>query len=126
MVMVARERAVSSIALWGALLSGPVAWLLDEGIALLIEATTCSGAHPAAVSVRVGLVAVGFAALACIGGGALVATRLLQAMNGGEAQASIRLERSRFLAMAALLLGGVSAFGVLLRLVTAFMGEVCS
>lgn len=112
--------------LWGALLAGPIAWLLDEGVALLIEATVCSGAHPVAPVARMALVAVGITALACIAAGALVATRSRGVPDGTNGETSIRVERSRFLAMAALLLAAVSGFGVLLRLVTALAGAVCS
>lgn len=111
---------------WFALLAGPIAWVLDEGIALVIEANTCvGGAHSAPALARVALIVTGLLALCLIGAGAAAAMRAHRSMDSGDRPAAIRVERSRFLAAAAFLLAGVSAFGVLLRLIAALSGGVC-
>ncbi len=117
---------VSARTLWLTLLAGPIAWVADEGIALVIEANVCSGpVHAAPGIARVTLVVVALAALAAIALAALTAVRSLRSLDSGDHAVSIRLERSRFLTIAALLLAGVAAFGVTLRLIAALAGIVC-
>lgn len=112
--------------LWFTLLTGPVAWVADEGIALVIEANVCSGpVHAAPGIARVTLVIVALAALVGVALAALTAMRSLRAMDSEDHAVSTRLERSRFLMIAALLLAGVAAFGVTLRLIAALAGIVC-
>ncbi|CAN5882618.1 hypothetical protein BH11GEM1_BH11GEM1_22830 [soil metagenome] len=126
MVNAHAQHLVSTRTSWLTLLAGPIAWMADEGIALVIEANVCSGpVHATPGVARVALVVVALAALAGIALAALTATRALRAMDSGDHADSVRLERSRFLTIAALLLAGVAAFGVALRLVAVLAGVVC-
>jgi hypothetical protein len=114
-------------ALWFALLAGPVAWLTDESIALLVDANACSGtlhATPGAL-VRVGLAILGMVSLAAIAAGMIWAARMLSDPRRLGSIAPAVAERIRFLAICALLLGALGAFGVLLRLATSLSAPVC-
>lgn len=124
MVMDAAPRLVAPRAMWLALLAGPVAWILDEGISLLIEADVCSrAAAPGATAVRLALIVVGVVALGVMGIGVRSAMKSLRFLESG--QRAVAVERLRFLAIATLLLAAVCAFGVTLRVVAAVVGSVC-
>jgi len=110
---------------WLIVLAGPLAWIADESIALVIDAGVCSastGRAPAAAQVL--LIAVAVVALGVTILGASSALRLHRSI--GDEATSIRAERTRFLAIAGVLLAGVSGYGVLLRLLAALAGGVCT
>ena len=110
---------------WLVVLAGPLAWVTDEGIALVIEADVCSAnVRHAPAAAQLILVGVAVVALAAILLGAASALRTRRLLDG--ATASVQTERAGFLALAALLLAGVSAFGVLLRLIASLAGGVCA
>ena len=110
---------------WLVVLAGPLAWMIDEGIALVIEADVCSAnvrhAPAAAQTILIGLAVAALAAIMLGAASALRTRRLLDV-----ATTSVQTERAGFLALAALLLAGVSAFGVLLRLIASLAGGVCA
>lgn len=109
---------------WLVVLAGPLAWAIDEAIALVIEADVCSATAPhSSVPTQSVLVAIALAALGAIALGAVSALRTRRAL---DASTSLRDGRMRFIAVAALLLAGVSAFGVVLRLVASLVGGVCA
>ena len=74
--------AVTPRALWIAVLAGPVAWMFDEGVALVIEARACAGPLRAAAPLApVALSIVAIVALFVVAGGlgsARQSLRLLQ------------------------------------------------
>ena len=110
---------------WLAVLAGPLAWALDEGIALVIDADVCAtNARHVPAATQVALIALAVAALAIIVVGALSALRMYRSID--EDASSIRAERTRFMAMGALLLAGVSGYGVILRLLAALAGGLCA
>jgi hypothetical protein len=124
MVASAVAPVVSPRALWFAVLAGPVAWLLDESIALIIAANACSGpVHSPSAVVRPVLAMVAVAALLCNGLGAVTARRILRAFRERTERADLRI---RFLAIGALMLCGVTAFGIVLRLLAALMRPDCA
>lgn len=127
MVAVARVRHRGRASLWLALVSGPLAWLLDEGICLVITANVCSGplhVVPTWLVVPV-FGGVGLLALAAIAIGTLTARGWMDDRRA-DARPAIAVERAQFLAHAAVLLGSLSAFGVLLRMMSAFASPACS
>ena len=123
--MVAESRAESPVQIrWLVMLAGPLAWAIDEAIALVIEADVCSATTsrvPGATQAV--LIAIALAALCAIAFGAASALRTRRSLDNAT---SARAERTRFIVLAALLLGGVSAFGVVLRLVASLVGGVCA
>ena len=120
-------RARGMASLWLALVSGPLAWLLDEGICLVVTANVCSGPlHVVPVEMMVPVFSgIGVVALAGIASGMMTARGWMHEMRAG-AHPAIAVERARFLAQAAVLLGGLTAFGVLLRFISALASPVCS
>ena len=110
---------------WLVVLAGPLAWAIDEGVALVIEADVCSAnLRHAPAAAQLILVGVAVVALAAILLGAASALRTRRLLDG--ATASVETERTGFLAVAALLLAGISAFGVVLRLIASLAGGVCA
>jgi hypothetical protein len=124
MVVVGAVPVVSPRALWFAVLGGPIAWLLDESIALVITASVCAGPmHSSSTIIRPALVLVAVGALLCDGIAAITARGILRASRERTDRAG---QRVTFLAMGALMLCGVTAFGIVLRLVAALMRPGCA
>jgi hypothetical protein len=109
---------------WLAVLAGPLAWALDEGIALVIDADVCAtNARHVPALTQVILIALAVLALAVMLAGATSAWRMYRSVDEGAG--SIRAERTRFMALGALLLATVSAYGVGLRLLASLAGGLC-
>ncbi len=118
--------AVTPRALWIAVLAGPLAWTLDEGIALVIEARACAGPLRAtAPLVPVTLVIVAIIALIVVAGGVLSARRSLRSVDGGAAETR-SADRMRFVIRAGILLAALAAYGIVLRLVTSLVNPGCA
>ena len=118
--------AVTARALWIAVLGGPLAWVLDEGVALVIEARACAGPLRAAsplVPVMLSVVAV--VALCGVVGGVHSANRSLRFLRqtGADPRSA---ERTRFIARAGILLGGLAAYGIVLRWLTSLVNPGCA
>ena len=110
---------------WLVVLAGPLAWVIDEGIALVIEADVCSaGARRAPPITEPVLIAL---AVVALGAMMLAARSALRMRRSNErAPTSTHAENAEFLALAGLLLAGISAFGVLMRLVATFASGPCA
>lgn len=122
----ARQR-VSPTALLIGLLAGPVVWLFDESIALVVNANACSGpAHSTSALTRPTLAGLAMIALLCIAAGTMPLWQVANGHDDTSGCSPIQVERRRFLAMVGLLLGCVTGFGVLLRLVSAIVSPVCA
>ncbi len=118
--------AVTPRALWIAVLAGPLAWVLDEGVALVIAARACAGPLRAAaplVPLLLSIVAV--TALIAVGGGVLSARRSLRSLDGAAADAR-SADRMRFVIRAGILLAALAAYGIVLRLLTSLVNPGCA
>lgn len=118
--------AVTARALWIAAVAGPLAWVFDEGVALVIEAHACAGPLRAASAlVPVTLSVVALLALCVDAVGILAARRSLRVLEQTAADARSS-ERMRFVARAGILLAGLAAYGIVLRLVTPLVTPGCA
>lgn len=120
------SRAVTPRALWIAVLAGPLAWVFDEGVALVIEARACAGPlRVVAPLVPVTLSIVAIMALVVVAGGVLSARRSLRTLDGGAVDAR-SAERMRFVIRAGILLAALGAYGIVLRLLTSLVNPGCA
>lgn len=120
------EEGGSTRVLWFIVLGGPMAWLLDESIALVIEAGVCGGATRATPGyARPLLVIVALAAVVAAGAATMTARRSLRAA-GDDAAAPRHEERARFMTVTGLLIGVLALFGIVLRLVASLMSPLCA
>lgn len=113
--------------LWFAVLAGPLAWVLDESIGLLVEANVCSGPlhQPPAMLVHATQAITSLIALGVVGLGVLTARRWLREMESSGEPVAVAVDRTRFLAHAGLLLATLGAFGIVLRLISSLTAPVC-
>jgi hypothetical protein len=111
---------------WLSLLAGPVAWAVDESIALVIAAGSCGSPGRSASAGYVATVVVALVALGVVAFAALSAHRLWQRMDDSGGELSLGAERTRFMAAAALIVAAITGFGILLRLVSALTGLPCA
>lgn len=118
------ESAASARALWIAALAGPLAWLLDEAIALVVEARVCAGpVQSPRLMIAVLLVFVAVAALAAVIVGVITARRALHALDGADVH---RSRRMRFIARSGMLLSALAGYGIVLRLLTSLVSPGCA
>lgn len=113
--------------LWLALIAGPAAWLIDESIGLLVEANACSGPihRPPTALVHATHALSAVVALVAIALGVLSARRWLRDTEPVDEPTATALDRTRFLAHAALILAALGAFGIVLRLISSLTAPVC-
>jgi hypothetical protein len=119
-------RDAGTRAVWLVVLAGPVAWLLDESIALVIEARLCGGplgATPAFARPLLAVVAA--AAIVMVGTAMLGARRAIRAADRPAAR-SRRDERMRFMALGGVMIGTLALFGIVLRLVASLVSPTCA
>lgn len=120
------EQGVASPLLWFVVLGGPLAWLLDESIALVIAARVCGSAAGGTPGyARVVLVIVALTALAVVVAALTRGWRWLRSTRDRGA-ASRREGRIRFMVVAGLLISGLALFGVALRLVASLASSICA
>lgn len=113
--------------LWFAVLAGPLAWLVDESVGLLVEVNVCSGPlhQPPVTLVHAVQAITSLVALGVIALGVATARRWLRETDAGGEPVAVSVDRMRFLAHAGLLLATLGAFGIVLRLISSLTAPVC-
>lgn len=127
MVAHAGTRLPATRSLWFAVLAGPLAWLVDESIGLLVEANVCSGPlhQPPVMLVHATQAITSLIALGVVALGVVTARRWLRELEPGGDPVAVAVDRTRFLAHAGLLLATLGTFGIVLRLISSLTAPVC-
>jgi hypothetical protein len=113
--------------LWFAVLAGPLAWVMDESIGLLVEVNVCSGPihQPPVALVHATQAITSLVALGVVALGVIAARRWLRDMEARGEPVAVAVDRTRFLAHAGLLLAALGTFGIVLRLISSLTSPVC-
>ena len=107
-------------ALWGALLSGPIAWAIDLVLSYSLVQWTCGGGPPVVLHL------VTLFSLALIAGGAFAAWRALAVVpDGTPRDGSEPDQRGRFMAVLALLMCALFATVVVAAAIPRWILDAC-
>lgn len=107
------------LSLWTAVLLGPIAWALNLTIAYVLSAFACSGAWT--LSFHAGT----FLTIALSAAAGRLAWRLWRQTGESSASEGSRTERSRFMAIAGIVLSAFFGFAILTQWIPTFFYDPC-